>query len=432
MNHPSRSTFPGEPMRMPTVTDHVETQARARLRRNRALATGLLLLSGAVLVGTYMLPVESFGVLLARAASEAGIVGGLADWFAVTALFRRPLGLPIPHTAIIPNNKDRIADALGRFVERNFLAEEAVLKKLREAEATKRFTVWLAKPETAASIAESVATALPYVIRSLDDSDLQRFVQATVGEQLRKADVASILARIISVLGETGEADALIKRVLEITTDWLKKNRAYVDELVRERSPWWMPKTFDRKIASAIVEGVIDLLSELRQPKSEPRKKFKAALSGLVEELLSSPKQRSEINDAKNRILDHPDFHAWLGAVWRKSSQALLDDLAQPESETRAGLERAILLFARALQSDEAMQHHIDVLLERLAVYAISWRREIGTFITDVVKSWDTSVLTERLELVVGSDLQYIRMNGTVVGAIAGCVIFLASRMLSF
>ena len=138
------------------MIDDVEDRARTRLKQNRALATGLLLLSGAVLAGTYMVPDEGFGVLLARAASEAGIVGGVADWFAVTALFRRPLGLPIPHTAIVPKNKDRIADALGRFVERNFLAEDAVLKKLRDAQAAKRFTTWLAAPETASSIADSI------------------------------------------------------------------------------------------------------------------------------------------------------------------------------------------------------------------------------------------------------------------------------------
>jgi uncharacterized membrane-anchored protein YjiN (DUF445 family) len=158
--------------------------------------------------------------------------------------------------------------------------------------------------------------------------------------------------------------------------------------------------------------------------------KFKTALSGLVDDLLKSPRQREEINAAKNRMLDHPEFQAWLGAVWGRSSRALLEDLAEPASQTRAGLERAVLLFARALAADDAMQRHIDMLLERLAVYVISWRSAIGQFISEVVKSWDTTVLTERLELVVGSDLQYIRMNGTVVGAIAGCLIFLATRML--
>jgi uncharacterized membrane-anchored protein YjiN (DUF445 family) len=412
------------------MIDDIEDRARTRLKQNRALATGLLLLSGAVLAGTYMVPDEDFGVLLARAASEAGIVGGVADWFAVTALFRRPLGLPIPHTAIVPKNKDRIADALGRFVERNFLAEDAVLKKLRDAQAAKRFTTWLAAPDTASSIADSIVTALPYVIRSLDDSDLQHFAQGTLGEQLRKADVAALLARALDVFGQTGEADVLFARVAEIAADWIKTNRTEIDQLVHERSPWWLPRSIDRKIATAIVDGVIELLGDLRDPKSEARRKFKTALAGLVDELLKSPQQREEINAAKNRILDHPEFQAWLGAVWGRTSHALLADMATPDSGTHAGLERAILLFARALQSDQAMQRHIDVLLERIAVYVISWRSEIGLFITEVVKSWDTKVLTERLELVVGSDLQYIRMNGTVVGAIAGCLIFLATRML--
>jgi len=416
---------------MAPVIDYAEDQARARLNRNRALATGLLILSGAVLIGTYTVQEESFGILLARAASEAGIVGGIADWFAVTALFRRPLGLPIPHTAIIPKNKERIADALGGFVERNFLAEDAVLRKLRDARAARRLTAWLATPETGASIAHSISTALPYIVRSLDDSDLQRFAHATLGDQLRKADVAAMLARAIDVLGQTGEADVLLARLAEIAAGWLKTNRVQIDQLVHEKSPWWLPRSIDRKIAAAIVDGVIELLGDLQDPKSDARQKLKAALSDLVNELLKSPKQRDEINAAKNRILDHPEFQAWLGSVWRRSSGALLDDLAREDSETRAALERAILLFARALQSDEAMQRHLDVLLERLAVYIISWRSAIGQFISEVVKSWDTKVLTERLELVVGSDLQYIRMNGTVVGAIAGCLIFLATRMLS-
>ncbi len=274
-------------------------------------------------------------------------------------------------------------------------------------------------------------TALPYVIRSLDDSDLQRFAQGTLGEQLRKADVASLLARALDVLGQTGEADILLARVAEIAADWLKTNRTEIDQLVHERSPWWLPRSIDRKIATAIVDGVIELLGDMRDPDSDARRKLKTALSSLVDQLLKAPSEREEINAAKNRILDHPEFQAWLGAVWSRSSRALLDDLATPDSGTRAGLERAILLFARALQSDDAMRRHIDVLLERLAVYVISWRSEIGLFISEVVKSWDTKVLTERLELVVGSDLQYIRMNGTVVGAIAGCLIFLATRMLS-
>jgi uncharacterized membrane-anchored protein YjiN (DUF445 family) len=411
------------------VTNDVEESARRRLKRNRALASGLLLASGAILIGTHLVETPGFSILLLRAAAEAGIVGGLADWFAVTALFRRPLGLPIPHTAIIPHNKDRIAEALGRFVERNFLTEETVLKKLRSADAAKRFTLWLAAPETAAAIADSIIKALPYIVRSLEDSDLQRFAQQTLGEQLRQADIASLLARAIQIFAETGEAEILLANVIAIGASWLKAHKSQIDELVRERTPWWVPRTIDRRIAAAIVEGVIDLLVELRDPKSEVRRKFKAALSALVDDLLNSPEQRAEIDASKNRILASSEFQDWLAAIWRELSRTVLDDLAQHDSKTRTAIARATMVLGHALAADEAMQAQVELLLERIAVYLVSWRSEIGLFIAEVVKSWDTEVLTERLELVVGSDLQYIRMNGTIVGAIAGCLIFLASRL---
>lgn len=411
------------------VTNSVEESARRRLKRNRALASGLLLASGAILICTHLVQAPGFSVLLLRAASEAGIVGGLADWFAVTALFRRPLGLPIPHTAIIPNNKDRIAEALGRFVERNFLTEETVLKKLRGADAAKRFTLWLAAPETAAAIADAVVKALPYIVRSLEDSDLQRFAQQTLGEQLRQADIASLLARAIQIFAETGEAEILLANVIGIGASWLKAHKGQIDELVRERTPWWVPRTIDRRIAAAIVEGVIDLLGELRDPKSDARRKFKAALEALVDDLLNSPQQRAEINASKDRILDSSEFQDWLAAIWRELSRTILDDLAQHDSRMRTAIARATIVLGGALAADEAMQAQLEMLLERIAVYLVSWRSEIGLFISEVVKSWDTEVLTERLELVVGSDLQYIRMNGTIVGAIAGCLIFLASRL---
>ena len=411
------------------MTSDVEENARRRLKRNRALASGLLLASGAILIGTHLVAAPGFSILLLRAAAEAGIVGGLADWFAVTALFRRPLGLPIPHTAIIPNNKDRIAEALGRFVERNFLTEETVLKKLRSADAAKRFTVWLAAPETAVAIADAVVKALPYIVRSLQDSDLQRFAQQTLGEQLRQADIASLLARAIQIFAETGEAEILLANVIAIGASWLKAHKSQIDELVRERTPWWVPRTIDRRIAAAIVEGVIDLLAELRDPKSEARRKFKAALSALVDDLLNSPQQRAEIDASKNRILASNEFQDWLAAIWRELSRTVLDDLAQRDSKTRTAIARATMVLGQALAADEAMQAQIEMLLERVAVYLVSWRSEIGLFISEVVKSWDTEVLTERLELVVGSDLQYIRMNGTIVGAIAGCLIFLTSRL---
>jgi uncharacterized membrane-anchored protein YjiN (DUF445 family) len=403
--------------------------ARVRLRRNRALATGMLAGMGGVFIATSMVPNPGFMTLLVRSGAEAGIVGGLADWFAVTALFRRPFGLPIPHTAIIPSNKDRIGRTLGRFVERNFLTREVLLRKLREIRVGERFAAWLVAPGTASLIASSITRALPYFIRSMGSHDLREFVQRTLGEQLREADLSPIVGRAIRILTASGEADVLFERILGIAVRWLESNRDQLDALVSERSRWWIPKAIDRRIAAVIVNSVTELLNSLREPDSETRVKFREALEGVVDELLSSTDQRDQINASKDRFLSHPDVQAWLGSVWKEFSHALLEDLAQPSSRLRSALEKGITLAAQTLASDTTMQRHVDEFVEQLARYLITWRGEIGSFIAEVVKSWDTRTLSDRLELVVGSDLQYIRMNGTIVGACAGCLIFVATRL---
>lgn len=416
---------PGAPM-----PSNAEDGLRLRLRRNRLLATSLLLSMVAIFLGTHLVPEPGFAVRLLRAAAEAGIVGGLADWFAVTALFRHPLGLPIPHTAIVPTSKERIGQTLGRFLERHFLTEEVLVRKLRSANMAQRFAAWLAAPSTAPVLAGAVVSALPYVIRTLDNADLQDFARRSLGKQVRQADIAPVMGRAIDVLTASGETDVLFERALGVAAQWLEENREQIFDLVRERSRWWIPRTIDRKIADAIVTGSADLLNKLREPDSDVRLKFREALHRLIDDLINSPEQREQINAFKNRLLEHPELQAWIAAAWHETSRVMLEDLSRPNSKVRNAVERICLLVGRALATDQTMLKHIDALLERLAAYLVSWRHEIGTFVSEVVRSWDTPTLVDRLELVVGSDLQYIRMNGTIVGALAGCFIFLVSQIL--
>ena len=384
----------------------------------------------ATFAGTHLVRDPGFAVLLLRAGAEAGIVGGLADWFAVTALFRHPLGLPIPHTAILATNKERIARTLGNFIEKNFLTTAVVLPKLRSTRAGERFAAWLAEPATAVLIADWVIAALPHVIRSLENRELQDFASRTLGEQLHRTDIGPILSRAVHVLTASGEADVLFERAVGIAARWLQEHRADLDELVRQRSRWWIPRAVDRRIAAAIVNGALELLNGLREPESDVRLKFREALTGLTEDLVRSPEQRAQLNEAKNRLLDHPDVQAWLASVWHELSGLVLADLADPASKTRAAVEKAIGSVGQVLAADPAMQRQINRILERLANQVIWWRGEIGAFIAEVVRSWDTRTLSDRLELIIGSDLQYIRMNGSVVGACVGCAIFLISRFL--
>ena len=413
------------------ISDRSDVVRRKRLRRNRLLATVMLASMGAVFVATRMVPEPGFLTLLIQASAEAGMVGGLADWFAVTALFRHPLGVPIPHTAIIPNNKDRIGRTLGRFVENNFLTPEVLFRKLRQLEVGRRVASWLAAPATAGLIAHSITSALPHLIRSLRSRDLHDFLQRAFGEEFSHADVAPIIGHAIRLLTASGEADVLFDRAIEIAIRWIKDNRAQLDKLISEHSRWWIPKAIDRRIASAIMDGVTEVLTGLLDPESGARAKFRADLVGIVTDLLNSPEQRQHVNNAARRLFAHPDTRAWLSSIWKELCNAAVDDLAQPESRLSIALEKPISLVAQTLATDEVMQQHIDDAVERLAYSLISWRTEIGAFIAEVVRSWDTRTLVERLELIVGSDLQYIRMNGTIVGACAGCLIFIAAHALS-
>ena len=359
------------------------------------------------------------------------MVGGLADWFAITALFRHPLGVPIPHTAIIPTNKDRIGRTLGRFVEVNFLTPEVLFRKLRQLQVGHRVADWLAAPASAGLIAHAITSALPHLIRSLRSRDLHDFLQRAFGEEFGHPDVAPILAHAIRLLSASGEADVLFDRAIEIAIHWIKDNRAQLDKVISEHSRWWIPKAIDRRIASALMDGVTEVLGGLQHPESETRAKFRAALVGIVDDLINSPEQRQQVNGAARRLLAHPDTRAWLSSIWNGLCDAAVEDLAQPRSRLSVALEKPISLVAQTLATDEIMQQHIDDAVERLAHLLISWRTEIGAFIAEVVRNWDTRTLVERLELVVGSDLQYIRMNGTIVGACAGCLIFIAMRALS-
>lgn len=411
------------------MADDIDLNARRRFRRNHALATSLLLISGLALLWTHLVESQTFPVLLVRATCEAGIVGGLADWFAVTALFRHPLGLPIPHTAIIPKSKERIADALGKFVERHFLTEDAMVKKLRGADASRRFSEWLTTPDASCAIADAIVKALPYIIRSVEDRELQRFAQQTLGSYLRQVNAADLFGRGLRLFAEMEEAEVLLQRLMVAAERWLVAHKRWIKEVVAGRTPWWMPRTIDAKIAAAILDGALELLSELRDPHSDVRLKLNSALSNGIENLFGSEELRNDINTAKNRVLDHPDVQSWISALWRQFSQTVANDLANPRSQIRVTLERTIATVGDSIASDRVLQGQLDRFLERIAIYLASWRNEIGHFVSEVVKSWDTRVLTERLELVVGSDLQYIRINGTVVGASVGCLLYLVSHL---
>lgn len=407
-----------------------DAERRNRLRQNRLYATGLLAAMGATYFSTYAVSEPGFPVLLIRAGAEGGAVGGLADWFAITALFRRPLGLPIPHTAIVPRSKERIGSAVGLFIEENFLTREVVLRRLRDAQLGHRAVAWLAAPDKAPQIAASIARSLPQMLRALDNPELHDFVRRSIGEQVGRVDIAPVLGRLLETMTTSGEADRLFDTATDAALSWLEQHREDIYRIVSERSRWWIPKAVDKRIAQAIVDGVSELLTQLHKPDSDARRQFRTTLTQLVDELVHSPERRAQVDAAKSRLLSHPDVQNWLSSLWRNALAAALRDLEQPSPRTQATIENLLRATAHAVQADPRALAQIEAGIERIALTIVVRRAEIGAIVADVVRGWDERSMTERLELTIGSDLQYIRMSGTLVGASVGALLFAAVHLL--
>jgi uncharacterized membrane-anchored protein YjiN (DUF445 family) len=409
----------------------VEDQQRSALRRMKRRATLLLLAVATLFIATILVRAPGFWLLLLRAAAEAAVVGALADWFAVTAVFRRPLGLPIPHTAIVPRNKDRIGEGLGVFVASNFLTPALLAVKLRQIDPARRVAEFLAEPSQAERLAARLVALLPYLIHSLEDPEIRDFAARALGEQLRSADLAAIFGRTLGVLTRGAPFDTLFDRALDGLRAAVEREEGEIYRIVEERTAWWVPKAVDRRIAQAILAGFVEFLGELRAPDSRKRRVLRFRLARLARDLIRSPAHRERLDAVKNQLLEQPAVAAWLGAAWDALRGAVLEDLALPASRTREALGRGLHSVGRALAADAAMRGRLNTALEEVAVTAIvPWRNEIGRFISEVVRSWETKTVVERLELALGADLQSIRITGTLVGACVGCLLYLLSAAL--
>jgi len=412
---------------IPRLSSADEIQVRRALRRNRLLATGLLALMIVIACATRLEPSPGWLVRLVRAGAEAGIIGGLADWFAITVLFRHPFGIPLPHTAILPSNKDRIGRSLGSFVERNFLVPEVILPKLRQADFTGKIAGWLALPETAPMVADWIIIFVKRLLEAGHSTQINELIQHTVGQQLRTLDLAPPLGRVIEVLTTSEESDILFEKVVETTESWIMAKRTQIDQMVEQRSRWWIPKAINRRIAAAIVDGTIDLLHHLRQRDSEVRVQFRTAVARLADDLITSTEQRDKAQRLKNLLLDDVEVRAWIASAWDGLSHRLIQELSDPRSNARATIHSAVSALAHSMQEDEFIRTRIVAVIERLVIQLFQWRGDIGLLIAEVVRNWDARTVSDRLELVLGSDLQYIRINGTIVGALVGCAIYLLS-----
>ena len=385
----------------------------------------------ALFICTTLAAQAGFWMLLVRATAEAALVGGLADWFAVTALFRQPLGLPIPHTAILPRNKDRIGEGLAIFIERNFLSPDILRAKLRSVDPARLVADWLSRPANADAVARRLLRMLPHMINAIDDRDFRDFIGESLGRHLADIELAPLLGRAIAVLTANGFHETLLDRFMDFCREYLEEREEQLYMAAEaQRRRWWIPKAINRQIARAIIGGVKELLSKLRESGTPARRNLLREIERLAEQLRTSPIYRARVEEAKLRLLADMEVKAWLGSVWGDVKGVLLADLASPQPRIDQAIGAVICSLGQHLRADTAMRKRVNRTIEAMALEVVPWRTGLAQFLIEVVRQWDAGSFTNRVELVVGSDLQYIRINGTLVGGLVGCLLYLVSAAL--
>ena len=394
-------------------------------------ATALLVLATILFVVAHLLEARFHWLVLVRVTMEAAMVGGLADWFAVTALFRHPLGLPIPHTAIVATRKDRVGRTLGSFVQRNFLTREVIEGRMRALHVSGRLADWLAEPTNARTIARHVASGVGSAGALLNDEDIQRVVDRSVADGIRAVRIAPVLGRLLPMVTTEDRHQEILNEVIRLAARSVDENRDLIRSRIEKETPWWVPSAIDEKIFRRIVEGIQRLLADLREDPAHPiRARFDAALRDFIERLNTSPEFAARVEAWKDEILDHEIAKRFSASLWAEGKSALSRWADNPDDHAPVVIERALTTFAVKAKTDPELLRRMDDFLVEIAVFVVGrYQDQVGDLIAHTVASWDPDVTSRRVELAIGRDLQFIRINGTIVGGLAGLVIYLATTL---
>ena len=413
----------------PAMRD-LESRRRA-LRRSKLRAAGLLLLAVLVFIATRLDAEPSFWVRLVAAAAEAAIVGGLADWFAVAALFRHPLGLPIPHTALIPARKDEIGRSLAAFVRDQFLDPDLLIERLRRSNRAAQLAQWLATPAAAAFVADRLVAIMPILLSRADDAALRRFLRDAAQGSLQRLDLVPTIDAVIETMVKAGKHMEILDALLEIAEPSLESLEEPIIAKVGERTGRFFPAYFDRKIGEGVVKGAQKWMTAARTRGSDERQRLEEWTATGIASFRASEDYRALLRRAQESVLGHPALAHSLGTIWDEVKRELTADALSPAPRLREVSAEIVRTIGRLLQETPAMQQYLNGAIERLLVdYIAPWRAEIGNYIADVVAGWDGRQVAELIELQVGKDLQYIRINGTLVGALIGSGLFLLGSAL--
>jgi len=411
-----------------------EAEKKRGLRKMKLVALSFLL--GATAIFLAMSIWQSAGAPAwagyVRAAAEAGMVGALADWFAVTALFRHPLGIKIPHTAIIPTRKDAIGNSLGDFVGANFLSEQVVRERLRRVGVAKRLGGWVAEDANAERVTAEVATVVRGVVAVLRDEDVQAVMEQAVVTRVVAVPWGPPLGKLLGGVFSDGAHHKLVDLMCDRAYEWVKDNHASMLRVVSDRAPSWSPKFVDSMVGDKVYGEVLSFTWLVKTDPNHPmRLAIDKFLAEFAADLQTDPVLMERAEQVKQQVLAHPEVQNVIGSAWSTAKRMLLDAAEDPSSELRKRVREGLISLGTRLSDDDALRDKVDSWLEGAAAYVVlNYRDEITTLITDTVQRWDAEETSRKIELQVGRDLQFIRINGTVVGALAGLLIYTVAQLI--
>ena len=402
-----------------------EQQRAALLVVTRRRATGLLVAATVVFALSTAFIHHAAWLAWLQAAAVGSMVGGLADWFAVTALFRRPLGLPIPHTAIVVERKDRFAATIGSFVQESFLTPEAVSARLRASNAVPRAAAWVADPDRAADLAGRAADLLVAAADLLRDEDVHEVVDALVRQRVDSVALAPLAGRTLEQLTREGRHEPVMDTALAGLSEWTRLHGPELHERLGVYSPWWLPHPISDRMVSRLLGRTSTILDEMARNRDHPlRQQLDTGLEKLAGRLQTDEAMRRRGEELKAEILSEPAIREFATAVWRDVKEQLRTQAAHPGSELRAQLARLIAGTGQRLRDDPALagtaQRGLDAVIRTMLG---NFDKELVALVSGTIARWDAVDTAKRLELLLGPDLQYIRINGTVFGALAGLIL---------
>ena len=413
--------------RTPTeLLSPADRERRRSLQVMKGVALGALVVMAIVFVIAFVLQEQHPWLAYVRAAAEGGMVGALADWFAVTALFRHPLGIPIPHTAIIPRRKDEIGRSLGEFVETNFLEGRVVRAKLESTPIAATAGAWLRDPAHAETVGAEASTVAAGILRALSDDEVQDLISDLAREHLLDPEWAPTLGAWLSRVVEADAHRGAVDLGVDSIVTWLNANRDSFSGLVSRRLPSWVPSVAMRLVDDTVYHEAVKFAAAVQADPDHPaRRAIDRYLERLADNLQHDPTTIERLEDAKSSVFDSPRVRELAAEAWNTAKAGLLTALGDPASGLRRRIVAALGEIGERLATDAALQQRVDTRVADAAVFLVDrYRHDIASIITDTVEKWDPAETTEKIELMVGRDLQYIRLNGTIVGALAGLAIF--------